>query len=94
MICSFVIFGITGDLASRKIVPALYELARAERLPEEFFIIGFARRDWDDEAMRTHLGEAIHKHARNQPVDPAVLKGLLDSMHYVRSAFDEEGGYH
>ena len=45
---ALIIFGVTGDLARRKLVPALYELLLAKRLPMPFYIIGFARRDWDD----------------------------------------------
>ena len=49
---AFVVFGVTGDLTRRKLIPALYELQLAGRLPEDFHIIGFARRDWTDEFLR------------------------------------------
>ncbi|MCJ7695572.1 MAG: hypothetical protein MUO40_09110, partial [Anaerolineaceae bacterium] len=49
---AFVIFGVTGDLTVRKLLPALYENARAGSLPKDFTIIGFARREWTDEVMR------------------------------------------
>jgi glucose-6-phosphate 1-dehydrogenase len=93
MSCAFIIFGVTGDLTARKIAPALYELASDNLLPEEFFIVGFARREWDDESMRSNLSEAIQEHARTQPVDTAVLDRLLHCMHYVRSDFDDPDGY-
>jgi glucose-6-phosphate 1-dehydrogenase len=93
MSCAFIIFGVTGDLTSRKIAPALYELASDNLLPEEFFIFGFARREWNDQGMRSHLSEAIQKYARTQPVDTAALDRLLDCMYYVRSDFDDPDGY-
>jgi glucose-6-phosphate 1-dehydrogenase len=53
--CSFVIFGATGNLASNKLIPALYRLELAGKLPEGLSFIAFARRDWDDAALRAHV---------------------------------------
>ncbi len=50
-----VIFGVTGDLTRRKLIPALYQLSLEEQLPDELVIIGFARRDWSDEYMRAEM---------------------------------------
>jgi glucose-6-phosphate 1-dehydrogenase len=51
----FVIFGVTGDLTLRKLMPAIYENARIGRLPKNLTIIGLARRDWDDLSMRDRI---------------------------------------
>ncbi len=90
---AFVIFGITGDLAHRKLIPAIYQLALAKRLPEPLYVIGFARRDWTDEYLRKEMGEAVKQYARTQPVDEAVLHRLQECMYYLRSSFDEGDGY-
>jgi glucose-6-phosphate 1-dehydrogenase len=88
-----VIFGVTGDLTHRKLLPALYELARQDRLPKRFSIIGFARRDWDTQKLKDELSDAVRKYARNQPVDEQLLKTLVASCSYIQSSFDEPRGY-
>lgn len=90
---ALVIFGATGDLTHRKLVPALYQLALDKQLPEKLYIIGFARRDWDDEKLRSEMRAAVHKHARSQPVDKKVLDGVLKRMRYVSSEFGDDAGY-
>lgn len=89
----FVIFGVTGDLTRRKLIPAIYELKLAGRLEAPFHIIGFARRDWTDEALRDTLREGVKEFARTQPVNDTILNDLLDDAHYVRSTFDDPDGY-
>lgn len=90
---AIVIFGVTGDLAHRKLLPALYELHREGRLPAQLRVIGFARRDWNDEVLRDSLRQAVHEFARTQPVNDQKLEELLSRAHYVSSSFDEEQGY-
>jgi len=90
---ALVIFGVTGDLTKRKLTPALYELLLADRLPQPLYIIGFARRDWDEEAMRTNLCEGIREFARTQPMDEGVVGNLLSKMLYIQSPFEDESGY-
>lgn len=90
---AFVIFGVTGDLTHRKLLPALYELFREGRLTVPVYVIGFARRDWDDQVMCDSLRKAIHEFARTRPVDDSVIDGLLERARYVRSSFDEGDGY-
>jgi len=90
---AFIIFGVTGDLTSRKLVPALYELKLADRLPNPFYIIGYARRDWNDESMREHLKQGVIQFAHSQPIEEDVLDALLGSMHYLQAAFEEEDGF-
>ena len=88
-----VIFGVTGDLTRRKLMPALYQLALADQLPDDLMIIGFARRAWDDEFLRNEMRKGIEKFSRTQPVEEEVLTRLLKRMYYVQSSFDEEEGY-
>src|SRR5436309_288968 len=59
--CAVVLFGATGDLTHRKLVPALYHLAQGGNLPGEFAIVGFARRDWTDAQLRDELAASLKK---------------------------------
>ncbi len=90
---AIVIFGVTGDLAHRKLIPALYELKLGSHLPEPFFIFGFARRDWSDEKMRDTLHQGILDHSRTKPVDEEVAAKLLSNAYFIRSQFSEDDGY-
>jgi glucose-6-phosphate 1-dehydrogenase len=90
---ALVIFGVTGDLTKRKLVPALYELKLADRLPNPFYVIGYARRDWNDQVMREHMREGITEFARSQPVNEDVVEQILGSMRYLRAPFEEADGY-
>jgi glucose-6-phosphate 1-dehydrogenase len=90
---ALVIFGVTGDLARRKLIPALYELMLADRLPERLHVVGFARRDWTDAYLREQMRSGVLEFARSQPVEKDVLERLLETMVYVRSNFDEADGY-
>jgi glucose-6-phosphate 1-dehydrogenase len=94
MTVGFVIFGVTGDLTNRKLVPALYELELENRLPKNFYIIGFARRNWDDQTMRDHLRQGVEEFARTQPVQQEALDKLLNCMFYIQSSFEDLDGYH
>src|SRR5262245_39710305 len=53
--CAVVLFGATGDLAKRKLAPALYHLARGGNLPSDYAVVGYARRDWTDDQLRDEL---------------------------------------
>ncbi|MEJ2759533.1 MAG: glucose-6-phosphate dehydrogenase, partial [Anaerolineales bacterium] len=88
-----VIFGVTGDLTKRKLIPALYQLALADQLPDELAIIGFARRDWDDAYLRSEMKKDVEKFSRTQPIDEEVLDAILSCMYYVQSSFEQPEGY-
>lgn len=90
---AFIIFGVTGDLAYRKLVPALYELELENSLPSNFYVIGFARREWSDDVMREHLRQGLLEFASAQPVQEWALDKLLNCMHYLQSTFDDSEGY-
>jgi glucose-6-phosphate 1-dehydrogenase len=89
---TLVIFGVTGDLAGRKLMPALYNLAHEGALPERFNLIGVARREVSDDEFRARAREAIGEHSRRQP-DDQVLDGLLARMQYLGCSFDDVPGY-
>src|SRR5690242_3035574 len=89
---ALVIFGATGDLAHRKLFPALYNLAHEGSLPERFEMIGVARRGQEDEDFQDMARESIVRFSRRRP-DPKVLDGLLDEMRYVPGAFDDDAVY-
>lgn len=90
---AFVIFGVTGDLTKRKLLPALYQLAREKRIPEKIDIIGFARRTWDDGFMQQVLADGIHEYARDSPVDNTTIAELLLNAKYISSDFEDRQGY-
>ena len=89
---SLVIFGATGDLAHRKLLPALYNLAHEGQLPERFEMIGVGRRDQEHEDFRDTALDSIQRYSRREP-DPNVLEGLLDDMRYVQGQFDDDSVY-
>ena len=90
--CTLVIFGATGDLTHRKLIPALYNLAAEGALPPSVSIIGFARREKTSEEFRKELEEAARKFSRT-PLDGELWKSFASSVHYHRSAFDDAEGY-
>jgi glucose-6-phosphate 1-dehydrogenase len=90
---AFVIFGVTGDLTRRKLIPALYELCLSETLAGRLTIIGFARRDWTDDALKNNLREGVIEYGRSKPVNEGTLNLLLEGARYIRSPFDNLLGY-
>jgi len=84
-----VIFGATGDLSGRKLLPALYNLAKQRSLPAGFAVVGTARDDLTDQAFRKHASDKIHQFSRTQPIDDRVLAALLDSISYVKVDFSK-----
>src|SRR5881394_2945150 len=90
--CAIVIFGATGDLTNRKLIPALYNLAADGDLPPAVAIVGFARREKNDEQFRAELEEATRKFSR-QAVRDEIWKTFAQSIFYHRSEFGDEAGY-
>ncbi|HEX6885590.1 MAG TPA: glucose-6-phosphate dehydrogenase [Planctomycetota bacterium] len=81
--CAMVIFGASGDLTKRKLVPALYNLCRQELLPENFAVIGFARSEQTSEAFRRSMREDIKRFCDCTP-DPGLWDWIENRIHYVR----------
>jgi glucose-6-phosphate 1-dehydrogenase len=77
--CCFVIFGATGDLAHRLVIPALYNLAATGLLPDRFCIVGIARKAMSNDALRDSLMKGLRKFA-TRPVDDAIAKHLLECL--------------
>src|ERR1700675_3427988 len=77
--CSFVIFGVTGDLAHRLVVPSLYNLAAANLLPDKFCVVGVARKAVSNDELRDSLIEGLRQFA-TRPVDDAIAKRLLECV--------------
>ena len=90
--CSVVIFGATGDLTHRKLIPALYNLAADGELPPAVAVVGFARREKSDEEFRKELEEATRKFSR-QPVRDEIWKTFGAAVFYHQSEFADEAGY-
>jgi glucose-6-phosphate 1-dehydrogenase len=89
---TLVIFGATGDLAKRKLLPALYNLAHEGALPERFALIGTARSEMTDDEFRDSAIESIKQFSRRQP-DEKVLTKLLTDIRYVDGSFDDDAVY-
>jgi glucose-6-phosphate 1-dehydrogenase len=77
--CSFVIFGVTGDLAHRLVIPALYNLAASDLLPDRFCVVGIARKGASSEGLRESLLKGLHRFA-TRPVDENIAKRLLECV--------------
>ena len=77
--CSFIIFGVTGDLTHRLVIPALYNLAASDLLPDRICVVGVARRRMSNEELRNKLLEGLHRFA-TRPVDEAIAQRLLDCV--------------
>ena len=88
-----VIFGASGDLTQRKLIPGLYSLAHDGLLPAGQTIIGYARPEFTDEAFRMAMREACDKFARTKPVDDAIWQNFAKGLFYVQGEFGEEAGY-
>ncbi len=82
-----VIFGATGDLARHKLLPALYTLYKQQALPEEFFIIGFSRRDYSDKDFRDYINEDLPEKDKKEQLN------FLRHLYYQQGFFDEQQGY-
>src|SRR6202162_4407439 len=90
--CSVVIFGATGDLTHRKLVPALYNLAADGELPPAVAVVGFARREKSDDEFRQEMEESTRKFSR-QSVRDEIWKTFAQSIVYHQSDFGDESGY-
>ena len=90
--CVMVIFGASGDLTKRKLIPALYNLATDKLLPPQFAIVGFASAELTSEAFREQLGNDIRSFATG-PVDAQAWDWFRRRIHYVRGSFQDADAY-
>ncbi len=87
--CAVVVFGASGDLAHRKLMPAFYNLALGGHLPGAFGVVGVAITDFDDNKFRAEMREAVGKFSRIKPVQEEVWQDFADGMRYVNGGFDD-----
>ncbi len=90
--CALVIFGVTGDLARKKVVPAIYDLANRGLLPPTFSLVGFGRRDWDDEAFGDEVLQLVKDHSRT-PFRQVIWERLAEGCRFVSGAFDDDKAF-
>jgi glucose-6-phosphate 1-dehydrogenase len=90
--CGLIIFGVTGDLARRKLMPAVYDLSHRGLLPPGFALVGFARRDWADEDFMKVVHEAVREHART-PFREDVWQQLADGIRFVPGEFGDDHAF-
>ncbi len=90
--CGLVLFGVTGDLARKKLMPAVYDLANRGLLPPGFALVGFARRDWADEDFGKTVYDAVREHART-PFRETVWRHLAEGLRFVQGEFDDDEAF-
>ncbi|MGY1839634.1 MULTISPECIES: glucose-6-phosphate dehydrogenase [unclassified Modestobacter] len=90
--CALVVFGITGDLSRKKLLPAVYDLANRGLLPTNFALLGFARRDWGDVEFSELARSAAREHART-PWREEVWERLANSVRFVQGSFDDDNAF-
>ncbi|KHL05201.1 glucose-6-phosphate dehydrogenase [Sinomonas humi] len=89
---SLVLFGVTGDLARKKLMPAVYDLANRGLLPPSFALVGFARREWEKEDFAEEVKASVKKYART-PFDEAVWAQLNEGVRFVQGSFDDDEAF-
>ncbi len=90
--CVLVMFGVTGDLARKKLMPAVYDLANRGLLPPGFSLVGYARRDWADEDFAQLTYDAVKEHART-PFRDTVWQQLSEGVRFVQGDFDDDAAF-
>ena len=90
--CGLVLFGVTGDLARKKVMPAIYDLANRGFLPPGFSLVGFARRDWADEDFAQIVHDAVREHSRT-PFREETWKQLSEGIRFVTGDLDDPAAY-
>ena len=91
--CTIVIFGASGDLTARKLIPALYHLAVGKQLPTPYRIIGFARREKSHEAWRAELKTGVETFSRSKRVEAAVWDAFAANLFYCQGEFSDATAY-
>src|SRR5580700_1820720 len=91
--CVFVIFGASGDLARRKLLPALYNLAVSRLLPAGMSIVGFALTEITEEQFRSSMRDAVAEFSRRKPIDEAVWADFASRLHYVPGKFEDPANF-
>ncbi|MGZ4580641.1 MAG: glucose-6-phosphate dehydrogenase, partial [Nocardioidaceae bacterium] len=87
--CGMVIFGVTGDLSRKKVMPAIYDLASRGLLPPGFSLVGFARRDWADQDFAQIVHDSVKEHARTE-FREEVWQQLAEGFRFVQGDFSDD----
>ena len=87
-----VIFGVTGDLSRKKVMPAIYDLANRGLLPPGFALVGFARRDWAREDFSQVVHDAVRQYART-PFSEEVWRHLAEGFRFVQGSFADDAAF-
>src|SRR5712664_4896839 len=87
--CPIVIFGASGDLTARKLIPAFYHLHKEKQMPPDFRIVGFARREKTDASWREELRQALDQFSRTKPVDDGVWQEFAKNVSYCQGEFSD-----
>ena len=87
-----IIFGVTGDLSRKKLMPAVYDLANRGLLPPGFALVGFARRDWADQDFAKVVHDAVREHART-PFSEEIWQQLSEGIRFVQGEFDDDAAF-
>jgi glucose-6-phosphate 1-dehydrogenase len=90
--CSLVIFGVTGDLARKKLMPAVYDLANRGLLPPGFALVGFARRDYSDQDFAQIVHDSVKEHART-PFREEVWEQLAEGFRFVQGELTDDAAF-
>ncbi|MGH9400823.1 MAG: glucose-6-phosphate dehydrogenase, partial [Terriglobia bacterium] len=91
--CSMVIFGASGDLTERKLVPALYYLSKAGLLPDGFSVIGCAKTPYTSESFRDKMRKAVKKYLEVPTEDDSALDAFTRDVHYIADDFGDQSSY-
>jgi glucose-6-phosphate 1-dehydrogenase len=91
--CVFVIFGATGDLAHRKLLPALYNLAVSRLLPPGMSVVGVSLREMGDDTYRAAMRAAVAEHSRRKPIDDEVWNDFASRLYYLSGKFEDPATY-
>jgi glucose-6-phosphate 1-dehydrogenase len=91
--CTIVIFGASGDLTARKLIPALYHLFKEQQMPATFRVVGFARREKTDASWRQELRAALDNFSRTKPVDDKVWAAFAENIFYCQGDLTDDAAY-
>src|ERR1044071_6181137 len=91
--CTVIIFGASGDLTKRKLVPALYRLTQERLLPAEFAIVGVARTPMDRDEFREKMKEAVASFSESKRVDESVWQSFAQGIYYLAGDITETAMY-
>jgi len=91
--CTIVIFGASGDLTARKLIPALYQLFKEKQMPASFRVVGFARREKTDASWRQELRVALDQFSRTKPVDDKLWTAFAENIFYCQGDLTDDAAY-